>query len=84
MLCIEKPKISYDPKFDVLSYVFGDTSNAYGDEDNDNIIILKDIDTDQIVGYTILNFKRICQNKTTEYSIISDFFNPSEVLQYCE
>ena len=53
----------------------GDTSISYGDETIDNIIVLKDIDTDEITGYTIMNFKKICENKSAEYSILSDLFD---------
>lgn len=83
MLCINKQRISYDSKFDILSYIWGDTSNAYGDENIDNIVILKDIDSEEVVGYTIMNFKRICENKSEEYYIISQMFNLPEVMHSC-
>lgn len=59
---IENPKISYDSKFDVMYYSFGDTSNVYGDEDINNIVIMKDIDSDEVKGYTIMNFKRMSES----------------------
>ncbi len=62
----DNPKINYDPKYDVMSYIMSDTSNSYGDEDIDNIVTLKDMDTDVVTGYTILNFKRICSTKSKE------------------
>lgn len=48
----------YDNKFDVLYIAIGDRSNSYGDDSDGNIIYLKDIDTDELTGVTILNFKK--------------------------
>lgn len=83
MLCTKDPQIDYDSKFDVMNYRIGDTSNSYGDEDIDNIVVLKDMDTDEITGYTIMNFKRICQNKTKEYDVLSKIFDIAQVLKFC-
>ena len=44
MLCMKNPRINYDSKFDIMYYICGDTTNSYGDEDIDNIIVLKDIE----------------------------------------
>ena len=51
-------KVDYDPKFDVLYYNMSNTENSYGDEIDDNIVLLRDIDTDKITGITILGYKR--------------------------
>lgn len=59
---IENPRISYDSKFDVMYYSFGDTSNVYGDEDINNIVVMKDIDSDEVKGYTIMGFKRMSES----------------------
>lgn len=80
----DNPKINYDSKYDVMSYIMSDTSNSYGDEDVDNIVTLKDIDTDAITGYTILNFKRICSAKSEEYDILSKLFDVQKVLTMCK
>lgn len=45
-----------------MYYSFGDTSNVYGDEDINNIVIMKDIDSDEVKGYTIMNFKRMSES----------------------
>lgn len=83
MLCIENNKMNYDSKFDVMYCTIGDTSNSYGDETIDNIIVLKDIDTDEITGYTIMNFKKICENKTAEYPILSKLINLKSLMEIC-
>ena len=58
--------IDYDSKFDIMYYTSGNTSNSYGDEDIDNIVVLKDIDSDEIVGYTILNYKKMIAPNTEQ------------------
>ena len=83
MLSSLNPRIDYDPQFDVLYYAFGDTSNAYGDEDIDNIVVLKDFDTDKTVGYTIMNFKRICNEQSKTYDILKDLLDISKVYNVC-
>lgn len=75
--------ISYDAEFDVMSYKIGDTSNSYGDEDPSNIVTLRDFDTDTITGYTILNFRRICDTKSKEYSILSSLFDIQSARKEC-
>ena len=61
---IENPKISYDSKFDVMYYTFGDTSNVYGDDETDGIVVMRDIDSNEVKGYTIMGFKRILESGT--------------------
>lgn len=48
----------YDKKYDVLYIALGDRSNSYGDDSDGSIIYLKDIDTDELTGITIMNFKK--------------------------
>lgn len=57
----DKHKVDYDQKFDVLYYNISNTENSYGDEIGDNIILLRDIDTDKITGITILGYKRMLE-----------------------
>ena len=59
----------YDKKFDVLYIALGDRSNSYGDDSDGNVIYLKDIDTDELTGITIMNFKkRYIENKLPAFS----------------
>lgn len=83
MLCIKNPRIDYDSKYDIMYYACGDTTNSYGDEDIDNIIVLKDIDSDEVMGYTIMNFRRICVSHSKEYGIISELFDVEQVMRVC-
>ena len=59
----------YDKKFDVLYIALGDRSNSYGDDSEGNVIYLKDIDTDELTGITIMNFKKkYIENKLRAFS----------------
>lgn len=59
----------YDKKFDVLYIAIGDRSNSYGDDSEGNVIYLKDIDTDELTGITIMNFKKkYIENKLPAFS----------------
>nr|DAF72206.1 MAG TPA: Protein of unknown function (DUF2283) [Bacteriophage sp.]DAW18918.1 MAG TPA: Protein of unknown function (DUF2283) [Bacteriophage sp.] len=59
----------YDKKFDVLYIALGDRSNSYGDDSDGNVIYLKDIDTDELTGITIMNFKKkYIENKLPAFS----------------
>lgn len=52
----EKLKYNYDGKFDVLYLALGDKSNSYGDDSEQDLIYLKDMDTDELTGVTIMGF----------------------------
>ena len=59
----------YDKRFDVLYIALGDRSNSYGDDYDGNVIYLKDIDTDELTGITIMNFKKkYIENKLPAFS----------------
>ena len=42
--------INYDEAHDILYCTFASTENSYGDELDKNLILLKDIETDEITG----------------------------------
>ncbi len=83
MLCIEKLKIDYDSDYDVLYYTLGDTSNSYGDENDNGIVFMKDINSDEIMGYTIFNFKKICIEKSETFRFLSSQLNITAAMQVC-
>lgn len=45
--------IDYDEKQDVLYVAIGDKTNSYGDDSQDDILVMRDFDTDEITGFTI-------------------------------
>lgn len=83
MLCIEKTKIDYDSKYDVLYYTFGDTSNSYGEEGDNGIVSIKDIISDEILGYTIFNFKQICNARNEAFQYLSSHLNINAAMNAC-
>lgn len=80
MLCIEKTKIDYDSKFDVLYCSWGDTSNAYGDENDEGIVSLIDIESAEVRGYTIFNFKKICFEKSEVFDFLAERINMNAIM----
>lgn len=57
MLSIQQT-IDYDKKFDVLYCKFANTDNSYGDEVDNNIVVLRDIETDTVTGITIMGLRK--------------------------
>jgi len=52
-------KIDYDKKFDTLYVALTDNANSYGDDSLNDVILLRDIQTEEITGFTILSFYRL-------------------------
>ncbi len=50
--------VNHDSENDVLYLGFGDRSNSYGDEILPGIIVLRDMDTEEMTGLTILDFEQ--------------------------
>ncbi len=50
--------VNYDSENDVLYLGFGDRNNSYGDEILPGVIVLRDMDTEEITGLTILDFEQ--------------------------
>lgn len=45
--------IDYDEKHDMLYVAIGDKTNSYGDDSEDDVLVMRDFDTDRITGFTI-------------------------------
>ena len=75
MLSIKKQAIHYDPNHDILNYKISDTSNSYGDEDIEDIIVLRDFKTDEITGYTIMNIHSIAKENSQARSFLEGLFD---------
>lgn len=50
--------LNLDPENDILYIGLGDRSFSYGDETSEGIVVLHDLNTEEITGITILNFKK--------------------------
>lgn len=55
--------LDYDETNDILYVTWANTDNSFGEEDPDNIIILKDLKTEEITGVTVLNLKKMLEEK---------------------
>lgn len=73
-------KIDYDQKFDVLYYNISNTENSYGDEIDDNIVILRDIDTDKITGVTIIGYNKFFVVNAQKINLLSQYINIKDML----
>lgn len=79
-----KDNIHYDSKYDVLNIKFSSTKNSYGDEEIDNIILLKDFKDDRITGITILDFKKMYDRNDERMKEINKYFDSKDVFNYIE
>lgn len=48
--------LNYDEKNDILYLGLADKSNSYGDEIISGLIVMRDLLTDEITGFTIFDF----------------------------
>ena len=51
-------QINYDKNHDVLYLYIGTPKESYGEEDDDGFIIRKSFETDEITGFTLLDFNK--------------------------
>jgi uncharacterized protein YuzE len=71
--------ITYDSKYDILYVNFRTSSNSYGEEDIDHLVIFKDFDTEEITGLPIFDFKRLFEKKDKVLDTVSKFLNTKKV-----
>lgn len=74
-------KFDYDRINDILYYSMAVQDHSYGDENPDNIVFMKDIDTDAITGITILDFVRMYRANDKRMEIIAPYFDIHGVIQ---
>ena len=72
-------KMDYDEKYDILYYAQGDTSNSYGDEIDSNLVVLRDMDTDQVTGATITGFKKLYKPSPERQKMLADFIDTAQI-----
>jgi len=61
-------KIDYDNQFDILYCSISDTSNSYGDEIDSNLVVLRDMDTNEVTGVTIMAFEKFIWKLWNDYN----------------
>ena len=74
-------RLKYDSTFDVLYCTVGDASNSYGDESFPDIIIMKDMDTEEVTGYTVMNFSKVMAEKGSEYEFLSNALDLAAIVK---
>lgn len=74
MLCIQQT-IDYDKKFDVLYCKIANTDNSYGDEIDNNIVILRDMETDSVTGVTIIGYEKFVKKNIQKIKIINQYID---------
>ena len=70
----------YEENNDILHYTEGDTSNSYGDEEPDNIVFMRDIDTDILTGITIMNFLKMYNRHDSTIKILYQYFDVDTII----
>lgn len=76
-------RISYDNKFDVLYFSIIENHNSYGDEIDDNIVLMKDIDTKYVTGITVMGFMNLYKNDIESIQTLNQYFDINEVARKC-
>lgn len=62
--------VNLDSKNDVLYIKLLDTRNSFGDEIENGLVILRDMDNDNITGVTIFDFiKKYKENKVSDINL---------------
>lgn len=74
-------RFHYDNDNDILYYTIGDKSNSYGDEEPDNIVIMRDIETDVMTGITVLNFRSMYETSDDRMEILLKYFDVNSVIR---
>lgn len=54
--------LNLDTKYDILYAAISDRSHSYGDESDDGVVTMRDMDTDEITGFTIFDFMKKYQS----------------------
>ena len=72
--------LQYDQEDDILDYSCQNKGDSYGDENPDNIVVMRDIESDVITGVTILNFAKMYRMKDSRLKILEDFFDVNTIL----
>lgn len=71
-------RMLYDKKYDILYYRICNTSNSYGDELNEHLVLLRDMDTEIVTGVTIIGYSRFFKNDNKERQLLSRFIKLPE------
>jgi uncharacterized protein YuzE len=65
----EKMNFYYNKQGDVLDISIGEPQEAISEEMGEDILLRRDMKTNDIIGFTILNFEKRFQNVTEKQSV---------------
>jgi uncharacterized protein YuzE len=65
----ERMNFFYDHEGDILDISIGEPKEAISEEIGDDILIRRDIHTNEVVGFTILNFEKRFQSTPKKQSV---------------
>jgi hypothetical protein len=51
-------QVKYDARGDVLYVSFGEPRKAIGEEISDGLVVRRDLETDEVVGFTVVDFAK--------------------------
>lgn len=78
-----RSNIDYDKKFDVLYYNILKTDNSYGDEIDNTIVLLRDMDDENIItGITILDFKKNFIHNPEKKRVLSEYIDIAPIVNF--
>ena len=78
-----RSSIDYDKKFDVLYYNILETDNSYGDEIDNTIVLLRDMEDDSIItGITILDFKKNFIHNQKKKQVLSEYIDITPIVNF--
>lgn len=61
-----KVSLNYDQKSDTLRVAYGAGQNSYGDDSVPGIVCMRDMDTDEITGFTVMHFLKSLTGQCAE------------------
>lgn len=73
----------FDAKFDILYYTFEPSEDSYGQHQSDDIVFMRNVDTEDITGVTVMGFMRLYTHRRQSLSIIETMINIDEIVPEC-
>ena len=71
----------YDSSNDILYCTFGNKENSYGDEEPDNIVIMRDMEKEDITGITVLDFRKMYYKKDTRLRMLEEYISIEKTIE---
>lgn len=69
--------INYDEKYDIMYFIFENTTGTYGDEDDNGVVLLRKAESDDIAGIIIYDYSTRQKNYDEQFDILDIRFAPN-------